>query len=148
MKFMNKFIFSGLCLILFNFPLTTMAQAEPCFTLEQGPNCGVAATGTTIKCDDGSSGPSFVRVAPATYKCKAAPRGSGGKKGCDNTGTEVNETLITYSCASGSYTSSGTTVLSTCHSAKLSGVACVGTADPEPVPGSAAELEAILDSFN
>lgn len=141
----SVFVFS---LALFDFAPVAYAQdaepATPCFTLERGRDCGTSGTGTTITCDDGSGGPSFIRVAPATYVCKAAIAGSDGQRGCNNTGTTVHETLTTYSCASGTYT--GTTVnLSSCRSAKLDGASCKGNADVEPT--DMAELLSILDTF-
>lgn len=139
-------IFSFLfILLLANIPNVTIAQdADPCFTLERGRDCGTAGTGSTITCDDGSSGPSFIRVAPATYVCKAASNGSGGQRGCSNTGDTVHEELTTYSCASGTYSSSGVRQLSRCFSAKLSGASCKGTA---ATAESMQELMSILDSF-
>ncbi|GAB4185509.1 MAG: hypothetical protein Tsb002_09260 [Wenzhouxiangellaceae bacterium] len=133
----------GLSLLAF-VPLMAQAQDtnEPCWTLEQGDNCGVAATGSTIECRVGS-GPSFVRIAPATYKCKAAERGLTGQKRCDNTGDKVHELLVRYGCnEAGVYTEMGTTELSSCHSAKLSGGECVGTAEP-----AADSVQAFLDSL-
>ncbi len=134
--------------ILTGIPTASLAQdAEPaaqvCFTLERTGVCGMAGTGTTITCPDGSSGPSFVRVAPTTYKCVPAPEGSGGKTKCDNTGTQVEERLITYSCAGGSYAQSSNLVLQRCHSAELGGVACEGSANQRAMD----ELLSILDTF-
>ncbi len=145
MKFINLTLSLVLTLILASFASVTMAQDEPCFTLKRDRDCGTAGTGSTLTCEDGSSGPSFIRVAPATYVCQSAPRGSGGRKGCDNTGGKVHETLTTYSCASGTYSTNGPQQLSTCFTATLSGIACEGTATPNA--SAMEELLFILDSF-
>lgn len=125
---------------------TSSLAAGSCFTLVGAGNCGVAETGSTLNCANGS-GPSFVRVAPAIYQCQNALQGTMGMKRCNNTGTTVNEELMTYGCdASGNYVMTGSSVLQTCNSASLGGAECTST-EGEPLPMSGQQLDKVLSGF-
>lgn len=97
-----------------------------CFTLEETKPCGESGTGPSITCNDGTSGPGWIRVAEKTYKCMVCPQHQSGKRDCDNSEGIAQEKLIIYQCRGGTYTEVKEIVLQSCNKAVLSGNKCEG----------------------
>lgn len=98
-----------------------------CFTLEETDDpCGKAAQGPSITCEDQTSGPGWIRIAPKTYKCVVCPQHQSGQRDCSNTAASVHETIRRYGCERGTYALVETKELSSCYQAELSGAECEG----------------------
>ena len=104
-------------------PLPVDSSAA-CFTIQGTGTCGMASTGGTITCEDGSSGPGWLRIAPKTYKCVYTRSGESGRRECSNVAAEVQETMKRFGCPRDTYGEVETMVLQTCPTAKLAGGSC------------------------
>ncbi len=101
--------------------------AAVCFTKELAGQCGVAATGDTIICLDGSAGPAFERIAEMIYRCVECTQGQSGLKKCTNTGdTKAKEITKRYGCPRGTYGKVSEEIHQECDNAQLDGDNCKG----------------------
>jgi len=97
-----------------------------CFTEEYIGMCGRDHTGELILCEDGTGGPSYLRVAEPMYKCADCPTGQSGQRKCVDMGKPpAEETLTIFGCKDGTYTQQGDPrTTKTCNTAQLSGREC------------------------